>query len=121
MSVITSEGLVGYVDQVFAETARVRLLTDPTIRVSVINNRNREIGVLAGQLNNPLEINYINLNSDVQDGDVFLTSGASFRYQRGLPVARVTRVQVRNNDYYKQVKAEPLADFSQLDIVFCVR
>lgn len=121
MEVINEQGLVGFAYTVFAETTKVVLLTDPTVQISCLDQRNGEIGILSGQLERPLQVGYIGSNSDVQAGDLLITSGQSLRFRKGLPVARVTKVSAVRNNYYKNVQAEPLADFGKINILFFIK
>jgi len=121
MEVINEQGLVGYAYTVFPESTKVVLLTDPLTQISCINQRSGEIGILNGQLNKPLQLNYIGNNSDVQEGDLLLTSGHSLRFRKALPVAKITKAVVVRNNYYKNVTAEPLVDLTKLDIVFFIK
>lgn len=121
MEVINERGLLGYAYTVFPEYTKVLLLTDPLFQVSCINQRNSEVGILSGQLNKPLQLNYIGSNSDAQIGDLLLTSGHSLRFRRGIPVASVTKVSAVRNNYYKNILAEPLVDFTKLDFVYFIK
>jgi len=120
-AVIDEQGLVGYVYLTFPETAKVILLTDPRFQVSCINARNQEHGILTGQLTKPLSLQYISYNSDVQKGDLLMTSGYSHRFKRGIPIGQVLDVTAHKRNYYKAVTVQPLVDFSRLDILFVVK
>jgi rod shape-determining protein MreC len=121
MEVINEQGLIGYAYTVFQTSTKILLLTDPLVQISCINQRNGEIGILNGQLTRPLQLNYIGSNSDIKEGDILLSSGQSLRFRKGLPVARITKVNNVRNNYYKNILAEPLADLGKLDIVFFLK
>jgi len=121
MPVINEEGLIGHVDKVFPDSCQVVLLIDPRIQISCKIERTKEIGVLSGQLTKPMKLDYIDYNSDLQEGDLLLTSGYSMRYPRGIPVGLVSKITKRKNIYYKTVFVKPLVNFSKLDIVFFVK
>jgi rod shape-determining protein MreC len=57
---------------------------------------------------------------DVDVGDVFVTSGVGCRFPRGIPVARVKKVERRNFGIYQSVEAEPTVDFSRLEEVLII-
>ncbi len=121
MGVINASGLVGFAYEVFPETTRVILLTDPRFQLSCVNARNKEIGILTGQLKELPALSYINYNSDIRQGDQILTSGHSFRFRRGIPIGTVETVTAFKKNYYKKVSVKPAVNFDQLDILFFLK
>src|SRR6185369_16279332 len=66
------------------------------------------------------EKEYVQRTDDVDVGDVFVTSGFGCRFPRGIPVARVKKVEKRNFGIYQSVEAEPTVDFSRLEEVMII-
>jgi rod shape-determining protein MreC len=65
-------------------------------------------------------VEYVQRTDDVDVGDVFVTSGFGCRFPRGIPVARVKKVEKRNFGIYQSVEAEPTVDFSRLEEVMII-
>lgn len=108
--VIDSIGVVGQVTQAYPWLSEVTLITDKGQLVPVLNMRNGLRAVLAGTGNDgALELKFIPLNADFQNGDRLVTSGIDGVYPEGLPVAEVSNVE-RNAAYlFARIECKPLA------------
>jgi rod shape-determining protein MreC len=103
-------GIIGQVTRVYPWLAEVTLLTDKEQVVPVQNLRNGLRAVLSGTGNDgQLELKFIPLNADFQNGDQLVTSGIDGVYPPGLPVAVVSNVE-RNAAYlFARITCKPLA------------
>ncbi|MEW6171007.1 MAG: rod shape-determining protein MreC [Candidatus Omnitrophota bacterium] len=96
-AVITEKGLVGRVIEVTKSTSKIMLLNDPDFSVAAIVQRSRVQGVVSGRLYRVLMMRYLDLEADVQIGDIVVTSGlhipnlASFCPQ-GILIGKVVSV-----------------------------
>lgn len=108
--VIDQIGLIGQVTRVYPWLAEITLITDPEQVVPVQNLRNGLRAVLGGTGNDgQLELKFIPLNADFQNGDDLMTSGIDGVYPSGLPVAVVSRVE-RNAAYlFARITCKPVA------------
>jgi len=108
--VIDEIGVLGQVTRVYPWLAEVTLITDKDQVVPVQNLRNGLRAVLAGTGNDgELELKFIPLNADFQNGDQLVTSGIDGVYPPGLPVAAVSNVE-RNAAYlFAHITCKPLA------------
>ena len=111
--VIDEIGVLGQVTRVYPWLAEVTLITDKDQVVPVQNLRNGLRAVLAGTGNDgELELKFIPLNADFQNGDQLVTSGIDGVYPPGLPVAAVSNVE-RNAAYlFARITCKPLAGVS---------
>lgn len=114
MAVITPDGVVGKVQAVADNSARVILLTDPANTVAVRVERNREEGLLEGKIAG-CAMKYVSYYADVQKGDMLVSSGLDGIYPKGLPVAVVTKVSKHEASPFQSVSARPVASFSRLE------
>lgn len=120
MPVITEQGLVGRVDAVIADAARVQLITDP---VSAINVRlqNSDIeAILSGSVTGDLSLNLIPQDVTIEEGDLVLTSGLGGGYPTDLIIGQVTNIRKREADLFQQASVQPVVDFSRLSIVLII-
>jgi len=119
--VVTAEGLAGQVTKVFAHTAQVTLITDPTSAVSALDPRTGASGIV--RHNDPgsgLILDQVSKAQVVTTGDPLVTAGwrtkdLSSIYPRNIPIGTVGSVSQTDVDPYKQIGVEPLVDFSSLD------
>jgi rod shape-determining protein MreC len=107
--VIDEVGVIGQVTRIYPWLAEVTLITDTEQTVPVQNLRNGLRAIIAGGRDGQLELKFIPLNADFQNGDRLVTSGIDGTYPRGLPVAEVTNVE-RNAGYlFARIACRPLA------------
>jgi rod shape-determining protein MreC len=108
--VIDERGLVGQVTRTYPWLAEVTLVTDKGQFVPVQNLRTGLRAVLSGTgSDGVLELRFIPLNADFQNGDELVTSGIDGVYPPGLPVARVTSVERSAEQIFAQITCAPLA------------
>ncbi len=107
---IDADGLMGQVVEVSSNTARALLITDVTHSVPVQVNRNgvRAIAEGTGALGS-LEIRNVSSNTDIQPGDLLVTSGLGGRFPEGYPVAVVKEVERDTGEAFARVVAVPSA------------
>lgn len=108
--VIDDVGVVGQVTRAFLFTSEVTLLTDrnQAISVQVLRNGVRSIAYGSGKLGS-LDLRFMPPNTDIQKGDVLVTSGIDGVFPAGLPVARVKEVDHKSSDGFLRIVCEPLA------------
>ncbi|BCO15694.1 cell shape-determining protein MreC [Aeromonas hydrophila] len=113
--VINDQGVIGQVLHVGSTTSRVLLITDSShgIPVRVLRNDLRAIASGSGELDK-LELRNLPRNTDVQVGDLLVTSGLGGRFPEGYPVATVTRSDYVEGKPFAQVEAKPLVALDRL-------
>ena len=123
MPVITARGLVGQVDQVRPDSAKIKLLTDPSSSVTAMVQRSRATGSVQGQTGPSLVMDLLPQTEEgiVEVGDLILTSGLGGRFPRHLLIGQVTEVRRRNVDMFQQVQVQPAVDYDRLETVIVVR
>lgn len=114
-AVIDPYGLVGQVVEVFPDEARVMLISDARSRVPVYVARTQQRAVVAGDARiGSLRLPEMPLDSDLQEGDVLISSGLGGVFPRGYPVARVKRVIRDPRLSFMQVQLESVAHLSSM-------
>lgn len=108
--VIDEIGVVGQVTRAYPWLSEVTLLTDKDQLVPVLNMRNGLRAVLSGTGDaTALDLRFVPLNADFQNGDRLVTSGIDGVYPSGLPVAEISNVE-RNASYpFARITCKPLA------------
>lgn len=113
--VINEKGIVGQVTFVAAHNSRVLLLVDPNSAIPVQNIRN-DIRVVAsgnGQTDE-IQLEHIATSTDMEVGDMLVTSGLGGVYPEGYPVAYLSHVDKDTRSEFASIKASPVVDFNRL-------
>lgn len=92
--VMDDAGIVGQITRVYPRLAEVTLITekDHAVPVQVLRNGLRTILFGAGDTSQ-LSLRYMPVSSDIQNGDLLVTSGIDGIYPPGIPVARVVKIE----------------------------
>jgi len=107
--VVDNRGVIGQVTRAYPWLAEVTLVTDKGQFVPVQNLRNGLRAVLGGTGNDgALELRFIPINADYQNGDELVTSGIDGIYPPGLPVAKVTNVERGAEELFAYITCMPL-------------
>lgn len=120
MPVVTNQGLVGRVDAVIADAARVQLITDPASSVNVYLQNADTSAVLFGSVTGDLSLDLISPNAIVEPGDLILTSGLGGGYPSDLIIGQVVTIRTLEFELFQQATVQPAVDFSRLEIVLVI-
>ena len=108
--VMDDSGIVGQVTRVYPWMSEVTLITDKdhAVPVQVLRNGLRAVVFGSGDTGQ-LALRYMPISSDIQNGDVLVTSGIDGTYPIGLPVAKVIHVE-RDPAYpFARILCAPIA------------
>jgi len=109
-AVLDDRGVVGQVTRVYPWLSELTLITDKGQFVPVQNQRNGLRAVLSGTgSDGALELRFIPLNADFQNGDRLTTSGIDGVYPPGLPVAEVANVERNAAQLFAKIICKPVA------------
>jgi rod shape-determining protein MreC len=113
--VLDDKGIVGQIMQVSSTNSRVLLIADVThaIPVRIARNNVRLVVTGSGSLNELL-IQHVAHSSDLQIGDVLLSSGLGNVFPEGYPVATITSIIRDESRPFSQVRAKPVAQLDRL-------
>ncbi|MCX7193453.1 MAG: rod shape-determining protein MreC [Proteobacteria bacterium] len=92
--VMDDKGIVGQITRVFPWLSEVTLITekDHAVPVQVLRNGLRSVAFGAGDISQ-LSLRYMPVSSDIQNGDILVTSGIDGLYPPGIPVAKVEKIE----------------------------
>jgi rod shape-determining protein MreC len=121
MAVITPDGIVGKVRDVFPHSAQVLAVNDQSSGAGVILTNTRIRGILRGNADGQLMIVGILADERIKPGETVLTAGGDLIFPRGLPVGVVEKV-IRDpeRDAFIDVMVKPAAHLDQLDEVLVI-
>lgn len=110
--VIDDRGIVGQITRVFPLTSELTLLTDRDQSIAVQVLRNGLRGVVFGD-GDQLELRFMAINVDIEEGDVAVSSGIDSLYPPGLRVGTVKRVQRADKEQFARIELSPAAGVGQ--------
>ncbi len=113
--VLDDQGIVGQILHVGTTSSRVILITDVSHAVPVRISRNgvRLVASGTGQIDR-LTLNHVPHSTDIQTGDLLVTSGLGGKYPEGYPLARVTTVTQNEARSFAKVFSEPVAAIDRI-------
>jgi rod shape-determining protein MreC len=120
MPVMTAQGLVGRVDAVTANAARVQLLTDPDSAVNVRLQDSQVDGMLVGSVTGDVTLDMVSQEAELRPGEIILTSGLGGTYPSNILVGQVASVRRLETALFQSASVQPVVDFSGLRAVLVI-
>ena len=114
-AVLDEDGLIGRVDLVSANDARIRLITDPIVSVGVRVQATNETGVVTGRGDGPLRLEMFRATQTVSEGDLVITDGS--RFPPGIVVGSITDTADAEVGFVLRSSVRPAARLSQVEYV----
>ena len=113
-AVVDDTGLIGQITRAFPWTSEVALISDreQVVPVQVVRNGLRA-AVFGIGYDGALDLRFMPVNTDIENGDVLVTSGIDGVYPSGLPVAVVSNIE-RNAAYpFARITCTPAAGMNR--------
>ena len=125
MPVITPDGIVGKIRDVFPMTAphvaQVLLINDQTSGAGVILANTRIRAIVHGSTGGQVMITNLTPDERIKPGELLLTSGGDQVFPRGLPVGTVVSIAVDPvHQPYTAIRVKPAANLFQLEEVLVI-
>jgi rod shape-determining protein MreC len=121
MAVITPDGIIGKIKDVFPFSSQVLLINDRDSGAGVILQGSRLQGILRGSPMGELRVSDVMSDESIQVGEQIITSGGDRIYPKGVPVGTVSSVSPdHDNDPFLAIKVKPAADLGRLEEVLVV-
>ncbi len=115
MAVITPDGAVGKVIEVYGDTAQVLLLTDKDGGAGAMLVDTRTQGPVGGTGEPTMLMKYVATEENVAIGEKIVTSGMDRIFPRDIPIGTV--VEVKAGNPFKQIRVRPAANLDRLETV----
>lgn len=124
MTVLTPEGLVGKVTQVFDSTAQVTSILDVNNAVSARLTKTGDLITAKGDMNlvdkGLLKLKYVTSDVNLAEGDVVETSGMGGIYPKGIFIGTINKVEQDMKLMKTYAVLEPGVDFNKLSEVLVI-
>ena len=122
--VVAALGLAGKVTQTTPNSAEVTLITDADSAVTARVTSSGATGVVEPDVGNPndLQLDYLERGTNIAEGQMVVTAGFSTGnlgsiFPPGIPIGKITRATVEEQQAYQRVHLEPFADLRDMDFV----
>ena len=121
MAVITQNGVVGKLRDVFPATSEVLEINDQSSGAGVLLASTRIRAILRGTLTGRVQIGNLTADSRIQPGEQVLTSGGDQVYPRGLPVGVVESIAPDpDHQPYTAIRVHPAVDLDRVEEVLVI-
>jgi rod shape-determining protein MreC len=122
MPVIVSDGvLVGKVSEAYFSSAKVILLSDPSMVVNVTDLETGARGVAKGNYGLGITMDLVEQAEKMNKGDTIITSGLGGSIPRGFFIGKVQEIKLSEDKLFQQASINPRVKYSRLDVVFAVK
>jgi rod shape-determining protein MreC len=119
--VITPDGVVGKIRDVYPHSAQLLLINDTTSGAGVILAQTRVRGILRGSDTGQVQINNLTADSRIKPGEEVVTSGGDMVFPRGLPVGEIVSIAPDpTHQPYSVIVIKPAANLARLEEVLVI-
>lgn len=124
MAVVTAQGLVGSVVNVYTHVAKVQLILDARSAVGTLVQRpeSRVAAIVEGSSATPMRPRMVNIarDADIIKTDKLITSGFGGIYPKGLLIGEVVDIVNEEGGLLKYASLKPAVDFDRLEEVLVI-
>jgi rod shape-determining protein MreC len=124
MAVLNGSGLVGIIDEVYEDYAKVLLITSARCKVGARITRvdSRAVGIVNGRggIRDVLVMEHIYREASVAKGDVVVTSGYSGSHPENILIGTVKDVRLSNVGLLQEADVVPAVDVADVEYVLVI-
>src|SRR5579872_1105346 len=122
MTVLDQNGyFAGKIVDIGSSWAKVRCVLSPSSSVGAMDVTTRASGVVEGKFDARPVLEYVPTSRVLRAGDFVVTSGVWNEFPRTLLIGQIVSVHHSSSDMFQSAVIQPLADFSDLEIVQVVK
>lgn len=121
MSVVGQKGLYGKVVGVSEHTSRVQTLFDFNFRLSAMDRRSGVQGIARPGIRGGYFFDNVPLHSDIQIGDMVITSGLGGIFPKGLIIGKIEKIELDKTFLFYRAYLKLACNVSSMEYVFCVK
>lgn len=120
MPVTTDLGLIGRIIRVSSNASQVELINDENSAVSARLQTTRAEGSVIGQASGVLRMTFIDLDEDIVENDLVITSGLGGNFPPDIVIGQVTSIRQFEFELYQEAEVRSLVDFDTLEFVLVI-
>lgn len=122
---VVNDGLVGVIDEVYDDYARVLMLTSPRCKIGarVLRSDSRAVGVVGGlgaSGGDKLLLEHVYREASLREGDVIVTSGYSGSHPADILIGTVTSVSLDKVGLLQEATVRTVADVVDVEHVLVI-
>ncbi|MDD3284656.1 MAG: rod shape-determining protein MreC [Patescibacteria group bacterium] len=123
MPVVFQEGvIVGVIIKVDKEFSDILLLSDKnSLITSTIYGQDKTNGIIKGDLDYGLEMDYIPIDTQINEGDIVVSAGLEKEIPNGLVIGQIKEVIVERGDFFKKAIVYPSVEYQNLNFVSVIK
>lgn len=121
MPVVTKDGLIGKIIEVYDNYSKILLLVDPDFSVDVRGEKSGVLALCSGIGTSVLKINYVPKFEDLVLGETLVTSGLDGSFPEGIPVGFVIEINKPFVDYFLDAYVVPVVDILKVKEVIVIK
>ena len=123
MGVISSDGIVGIVNQITANFSSVISILHRDIKINASFKKNGAYGSLSWQGNHPkrMKLDDISTINPVVVGDTIVTGGMSDYFPHGIPIGKVLNFKKPKLEGYYDIDIELFSNLTQKEFVYILK
>lgn len=122
--VITENGLIGVVSAADAQTAMVKTVLSPEVKVGVWDKSTKDTGILSGSArycdDNRTLLTKLSADHKIKEGDIIVTSGVGGKYPPNLILGEVETLSYDAYDATQYAVIEPYEDIRKVTNVLII-
>lgn len=120
MPVTTDLGLVGRIIRVSSNASQVQLINDENSAVSARLQTTRAEGSIIGLASGVLRLTFVDLDEDIVENDLVITSGLGGNFPPDIVIGQVTSIRQFEFELYQEAEVRSLVDFDTLEFVLVI-
>ena len=124
MAVVDGTGLIGIVDQVYDDYAKVLLITSSQCRIGaiVLRHDSRAVGITNGKgdAGDDLLMRHIYREADIKEGDIIVTSGYSGYHPANILVGKIVAKRMDEVGLLQEAEVRPATDIVDVESVLVI-
>lgn len=122
LGVITSEGIIGIVEETSENYTRVLSILNSNSAINVRLKKSNHYGTLIWNGENPnvVQLTYVPKIATIQKGDTVVTGGKSFIFPEGIPVGVIQNFQLGENKNYYDIEVQLFNDMTNIGYVYII-
>lgn len=120
---VVNGGLVGLVDEVYDNYARVLLLSSPRCRVGgrILRVDSRAVGIVRGKTDHDgLVLGHVYREASLRKGDIVVTNGYSGSHPADIFIGTVTDTHMDSVGLLQEAELEPAAEIADVEQVLVI-
>lgn len=123
MPMVSSNGLIGKTIQIAPGYTQVMPFFNSSFRVSARLQTSNAPGIVSWNRENiyELQMDYVPQTTEVDSGEIVVTSGFSNQYPADIPIGRVIRIEPQPGQETQKIYLEPFVDLHQIAEGFVVK